>query len=271
MSIHIHTPEEINKMRVAGKLAAAVLDMITPHVQPGITTAALDKLCHDFITEQQQAIPACVGYRGYQHTICTSINEVVCHGIPSDRQLKEGDILNLDVVVAKDGFHGDTSKMFVVGKGSVLAERLVQVTQECMYLGIKTVKPGAYLEEIGTAIQQHAEKNHFSVVEDFCGHGVGAKMHEEPQILHYRHSWIENNKIRKKPITMPLSQTMQPGMIFTIEPMINVGKPTTKLKPDGWTAITRDHSLSAQWEHTILVTETGFEVLTLRLEEQGKI
>ena len=271
MPVHIHTPEEIAKMRVAGKLASAVLEMITPHVQPGITTEELDKLCYDFITDQQHAIPACVGYRGYQHTICASINEVVCHGIPSDRQLKEGDIVNLDVVVEKDGFHGDTSKMFVVGKGAVLAERLVRVTQECMYLGIKTVKPGAYIEEIGMAIQQHAEKNHFSVVEDFCGHGVGAKMHEEPQILHYRNSWIENNKIRKKPITMPLSQMMEPGMIFTIEPMINVGKPTIKVKPDGWTAITRDHSLSAEWEHTILVTETGYEVLTLRSEEQGKL
>lgn len=251
----IKTPEEIEKMRIAGRLAAQVLDFITPHVHVGVTTAQLDTLCHDYIVNIQQAIPACVGYRGYQHTVCTSLNHQVCHGIPSNKKLKSGDIINIDLVVQKDGYHGDTSKMFIVGKGSVLAQRLVKVTQECLYKGIKMVKPGQTVGDIGAIIQQHAEAHRFSVVRDFCGHGIGARMHEDPNILHYG-----------RPGT---GLTLQAGMIFTIEPMINAGKAETKILPDGWTAVTKDHSLSAQWEHTILVTATGYEVLTQRPEEAG--
>lgn len=250
----IKTPAEIEKMRVAGRLAAKVLDFITPHVKIGVTTAELDKLCHDYITNEQGAIPACVGYRGYQHTICTSLNHQVCHGIPSDKKLKNGDIINIDLVVRKDDYHGDTSKMFIVGKGSVLAQRLVQVTQECMYKAIKIVKPGLKVGDIGAIIQEHAQAHRFSVVRDFCGHGIGVNMHEDPNILHYGKAGT--------------GVELKAGMIFTIEPMINAGKAETKVLPDGWTAVTKDHSLSAQWEHTILVTETGYEVLTLRSEEQ---
>lgn len=251
----IKTPDEIEKMRVAGRLAAQVLDMITPHVKIGVTTEELDQLCHDYIVNQQKAIPACIGYNGYQKTICTSINHQVCHGIPSNKKLKNGDIINIDLVVKKDGYHGDTSKMFIVGKGSVLAQRLVQVTQECMYKAIKIVKPGLKVGDIGAVIQQHAESHRFSVVRDFCGHGIGTSMHEGPNILHYGKAGT--------------GVALQAGMIFTIEPMINAGKADTKVLPDGWTAVTKDHSLSAQWEHTILVTETGYEVLTVRTEEQG--
>lgn len=257
MSIHIHTPEEIKKMRVAGRLAAEVLDMITPHVKSGVTTEHLDKLCHDYIVNEQDAIPACLGYKGYTKTICTSVNHQVCHGIPGNKKLKAGDIINIDVTVKKDGFHGDTSKMFIVGKGTVLADRLVRVTQECMYLGIKTVKPGAHFGDIGAAIQEHAHKNRFSVVRDFCGHGIGTVFHAEPQVLHYG---IKG--------TGPV---MKAGMIFTIEPMINEGEPEVKVLADGWTAVTRDRSLSAQWEHTILVTEGGYDILTIRSEEIGLI
>ena len=250
----IKTPDEIAKMRLAGQLAAQVLDFITPYVKIGITTGELDKLCHDYIVEVQHAIPACVGYRGYQHTVCTSVNHQVCHGIPGNKQLKNGDIINIDLVVKKEGYHGDSSKMFIVGKGSVLAQRLVQVTQECMYKAIKIVKPGVKIGDIGAIIQQHAEAHRFSVVRDFCGHGIGASMHEEPNILHYGKAGT--------------GMELKPGMIFTIEPMINAGRSETKILPDGWTAVTKDHSLSAQWEHTILVTDTGYEVLTLRSEER---
>lgn len=251
----IKTQDEINKMRIAGRLAAEVLDIITPHVKVGITTEELDKICHDHIVFNQNATPACIGYNGYQKTTCTSVNHQVCHGIPSNKKLKNGDIINIDLVVKKDGYHGDTSKMFIVGKGSVLAQRLVQVTQECMYKGIKIVKPGIKTGDIAAIIQQHAEAHRFSVVRDFCGHGIGASIHEGPNILHYGKAGT--------------GVTLEPGMIFTIEPMINAGKAETKILPDGWTAVTRDHSLSAQWEHTILVTETGYEVLTLRNEEKG--
>lgn len=253
-SITIKTPDEIEKMRIAGKLAAEVLEMITPFVKIGVTTEELDNRCHDFIVNQQKAIPACVGYKGYQKTTCTSVNHQVCHGIPGDKKLKNGDIVNIDLVVKKDGYHGDTSKMFIVGKGSVLAQRLVQVTQECMYQAIKIVKPGIKTGDIGEIIQKYAEAHRFSVVRDFCGHGIGAVMHEEPNILHYG--------------TAGTGVTLKAGMIFTIEPMINAGKAGTKVLSDGWTAVTKDHSLSAQWEHTILVTETGYEVLTRREEEQ---
>lgn len=252
----IKSQDEINKMRIAGRLAAEVLDIVTPHVQAGITTEELDKICHDYIVFNQKAIPACIGYNGYKKTTCTSVNHQVCHGIPSNKKLKNGDIINIDLVVRKDGYHGDTSKMFIVGKGSVLAQRLVQVTQECMYLGIKIVKPGIKTGDIGAIIQQHAEAHRFSVVRDFCGHGIGVSMHEGPNILHYGKAGT--------------GVTLEPGMIFTIEPMINAGKAETKILPDGWTAVTKDHSLSAQWEHTILVTETGYEVLTLRAEEAGR-
>lgn len=251
----IKSQDEINKMRIAGRLAAEVLDIVTPHVQAGITTEELDKICHDYIVFNQKAIPACIGYNGYQKTTCTSVNHQVCHGIPSNKKLKNGDIINIDLVVRKDGYHGDTSKMFIVGKGSVLAQRLVQVTQECMYMGIKIVKPGIKTGDIGAIIQQHAEGHRFSVVRDFCGHGIGVSMHEGPNILHYGKAGT--------------GVTLEPGMIFTIEPMINAGKADTKVLPDGWTAVTKDHSLSAQWEHTILVTETGYEVLTIRNEEKG--
>ena len=266
MTIHLHTPAEIEKMRIAGRLAAEVLDMITPHVQAGITTDELDKLCYDHITQVQQAIPACLGYHGYPKSICTSINHQVCHGIPGPKKLKNGDIVNIDVTVKKDGFHGDTSKMFIVGQGSILAENLVRVTQECMYLGIRTVRPGAHIGDIGAAIQAHAHKHHYSVVEDFCGHGIGAVFHTEPQILHYG--------------TAGTGTLMKAGMIFTIEPMINAGKVGVKVLaalskdwPENtiYPAVTQDHSLSAQWEHTILVTDHGYEVLTLRSEEQGLI
>jgi methionyl aminopeptidase len=253
-SVIIKTPEEIEKMRVAGKLAASVLDMIGPHVQAGVTTDELNTICHRYITEDLQAIPAPLNYKGFPKSICTSINHVVCHGIPNDRALKDGDIINIDITVIKDEYHGDTSKMFFVGKPSILAERLCRITRECMILGIQQVKPGAQLGDIGYAIQQHAEKNHYSVVREFCGHGIGKIFHEpEPQVLHYG--------------TRGTGMILVPGMTFTIEPMINAGKAGTKILPDRWTAVTKDRSLSAQWEHTLLVTDTGYEILTLRSEE----
>ncbi|MFZ5602532.1 MAG: type I methionyl aminopeptidase [Pseudomonadota bacterium] len=256
MTIIIKTPELIEKMRIAGRLAAEVLEMIGEHVKPGVTTEELDRICHDYIVNVQQAIPSPLNYRGYPKSICTSVNHVVCHGIPSDKKvLKRGDIVNIDITVYKNGVHGDTSKMFVVGEASIQAERLIRVTQECLYLGIKMVKPGVRLGDIGHAIQQHAENNHFSVVREYCGHGIGEGFHEEPQVLHYG-----------RPNTGVM---LEPGMIFTIEPMINAGKRFTKLLPDEWTVVTKDHKLSAQWEHTILVTDTGFDVLTLRKEEAG--
>lgn len=256
MTIIIKTPELIEKMRIAGRLAAEVLEMIGEHVKPGVTTEELDRICHDYMVNVQQAIPSPLNYRGYPKSICTSVNHVVCHGIPSDKKvLKRGDIVNIDITVYKNGVHGDTSKMFVVGEASIQAERLIRVTQECLYLGIKMVKPGVRLGDIGHAIQQHAENNHFSVVREYCGHGIGEGFHEEPQVLHYG-----------RPNTGVM---LEPGMIFTIEPMINAGKRFTKLLPDEWTVVTKDHKLSAQWEHTILVTDTGFDVLTLRKEEAG--
>jgi methionyl aminopeptidase len=253
VSISIKTAEEIEKMRVAGRLAAEVLEMIEPHIQAGITTAEIDRICHDYIVNEQDAIPAPLNYHGFPKSVCTSVNHVVCHGIPSEKRLKNGDIVNVDVTVIKDGYHGDTSKMFFVGEASVLAQRLVRVTKECLDLGIRMVKPGIHLGDIGHAIQKHAESNNYSVVREYCGHGIGKEFHEEPQVLHYGSAGTG----------VPL----EPGMTFTIEPMINAGKRHVKLMKDGWTVVTKDRALSAQWEHTILVTANGFEVLTQRAEE----
>lgn len=252
--IIIKTPEDIEKMRIAGRLAADVLEMIVPYVKEGVTTEELDKICHDYIVNVQKAIPAPLNYHGFPKSICTSVNHQVCHGIPGPRKLKNGDIVNIDVTVLKDGYHGDTSKMFFIGKASILAERLSRITQECLYLGIEQIKPGATFGDIGAAIQQHAEKHRFTVVREYCGHGIGKIFHEPPNVLHYG-----------KPGT---GDALKPGMIFTIEPMINAGKRDVKLLPDGWTVVTKDHSLSAQWEHTILVTADGFDVLTKRSEER---
>ena len=249
MTITIKTPAEIEKMRIACRLAAEVLEMIAPHVQVGVTTKELDRICHDYIVNIQHAIPAPLNYRGFPKSICTSINNVICHGIPCLKKLKNGDIINIDVTVIKNEYFGDTSKMFIVGTASDLAQHLVKVAQECLYLGIKTVKPGAHIGDIGAAIQQHAEAHKFSVVREYCGHGIGRVFHEEPQVLHYGE--------------IGTGTIMRPGMIFTIEPMINAGSYHTKLLPDGWTAITKDKQLSAQWEHTVLVTESGYEVLTI--------
>ncbi len=255
MPIEIKTPEEIEKMRVAGRLAADVLEMIAPHVQPGVTTGELDRICHDYIVNEQQAIPAPLNYHGFPKSICTSVNHQVCHGIPSeDKALKRGDIVNVDITVIKDGFHGDTSMMFFVGEPSVRAERLVRVAREAMVVGIRAVRPGVRLGDIGHAIQTHAEAEGFSVVREYCGHGIGRQFHEEPQVLHYGNPGT--------------GVTLQPGMTFTIEPMINAGKRHIKLLGDKWTVVTKDRSLSAQWEHTILVTEDGYEVLTLRRGEE---
>ena len=254
MTIHIKNPEEIERMRVAGRLASEVLDFVALHVKAGITTGELDRLCHDFIVNEQGAIPAPLhyappGYKPFPKSICTSVNHQVCHGIPGDRILKVGDILNIDVTVIKDGFHGDSSRMFYVGDPSIQARRLCEITYECMWLGIEAVRPGAFLGDVGAAIQQHAEKHGYSVVREFCGHGIGRKFHEEPQVLHYG-----------RPGT---GLRLQTGMTFTIEPMINAGKPAIRELADGWTIVTKDHSLSAQWEHTILVTDMGHEVLTV--------
>jgi len=249
MSASIKTPQEIEKMRVAGRLAAEVLKMIAPHVRPGVTTGELDGICHDYIVKVQQATPAPLNYKGFPRSICTSVNHQVCHGIPGEKQLKKGDIVNIDITVIKDGYHGDTSKMFFIGEPSIQARRLVRITHECMMKGIAEVRPGVRLGDIGHVIQQHAEAQGFSVVREYCGHGIGREFHEDPQVLHYG-----------QPGTgMPLAA----GMTFTIEPMINAGKADVKLLPDGWTVVTRDHSLSAQWEHTVLVTDSGYEVLTL--------
>ena len=253
MSITIKTPVEIEKMRVAGRLAAEVLDMIEEHVVPGISTEELDRIFHEYMVEQQKVVPAPLNYRGFPKSICTSVNHQVCHGIPSPKKLKNGDIVNIDITVIKDSYHGDTSKMFFVGEATIKAKRLVKVTQECLYLGIKEVAPGAHLGDIGHAIQKYAESNGFSVVQEFCGHGIGRNFHEDPQVLHYG-----------KP---GAGEEIKAGMIFTIEPMINQGKRYVKVLPDGWTAVTKDHSLSAQFEHTILVTPVGYEILTLRQEE----
>ncbi|MHA7840546.1 MAG: type I methionyl aminopeptidase [Gammaproteobacteria bacterium] len=253
MSISIKTADDIAKMRIAGRLTAQVLEMITPYVNPGVTTEHLNTLCHDYIVDELKAIPAPLNYHGFPKSICTSINHVICHGIPSSKTLKKGDIINIDVSLIKEGFYGDSSKMFCVGKPSILAKRLVRVTQECLYIGIEQTKPGATLGDIGAAIQHHAESHGYSIVREYCGHGIGREFHEPPQVLHYG-----------KPGT---GEVLKPGMTFTIEPMVNAGKRHVKLLEDNWTVITQDHSLSAQWEHTLLVTETGVDVLTQRSDE----
>ena len=257
----IKTPDEIEKMRVAGRLAAEVLDMIKPHIKPGVTTLELDTICHDYIVNVQDAIPACLGYGAapgrpaFQHVICTSVNHVVCHGIPSDsKKLKKGDILNIDVTVIKDGYHGDTNMMYIVGgETSILADRLCKVAQEAMYRGNETVKPGSTIGDIGHVIQQYVESERFGVVREYCGHGIGTVFHDEPQVLHYG----QGNS----------GMILEEGMTFTIEPMVNGGDWKTKLLGDKWTVVTKDHSLSAQYEHTLLVTKTGVEILTARPEE----
>lgn len=252
MTAIIKNPEQIQRMRVACKLAIEVLAMLDEHVKPGITTNKLNQLAHDFILDNN-AIPAPLNYKGFPKSICTSINHVVCHGIPDDKPLRKGDIVNIDVTVIKDGMHGDTSKMYAVGECSVISKRLMLATKESLYKGMDQVKPGATLGDIGHAIQTYAESQGFSVVRDFCGHGIGEQFHEAPQVLHY-------GKPGK-------GEKLEAGMIFTIEPMINVGKHTTKILADDWTAVTRDRSLSAQWEHTCLVTESGCDILTLRENE----
>jgi methionyl aminopeptidase len=253
MSVTIKTPDEIKKMRVAGKLAADVLLMIGEYVKPGVTTGELNDICHDYIVNMQHAIPAPLHYRGFPKSICTSVNHQVCHGIPGARKLKNGDILNIDVTVIKDGYHGDTSMMFYVGRPSILAKRLVDITYQAMTIGIDIVRPGIRLGDIGYAIQSFAESHNCAIVREYCGHGIGRKFHEDPQILHYG-----------KPNT---GMVLQAGMTFTIEPMVNAGKRHVKLLPDEWTVVTKDHTLSAQWEHTVLVTEQGREVLTRRPTE----
>jgi methionyl aminopeptidase len=250
----IKNNEEIAKMRLAGKLAGEVLTMIGPYVVPGVTTEELDKICHDYIVNTQNAIPACLNYRGFPKSICTSVNHQVCHGIPNQKKLKSGDIINIDVTVIKDGYYGDTSKMFFVGKPSILARRLVKTTREALFKAIGILKPGITLGDIGHAIQSYAEPQGFSIVRDYCGHGIGNQFHEDPQVLHYG-----------KPNT---GMQLQEGMTFTIEPMLNAGKKDVKTLPDEWTVVTKDHSLSAQWEHTILITKDGYEILTLREEEK---
>lgn len=254
MSVTIKSPEEIEKMRVAGRLAAEVLEMIGEHVKPGISTGELDRLCHDYIVNEQQAVPAPLNYRGFPKSICTSLNHQVCHGIPGDKVIKKGDILNIDITVIKDGFHGDTSKMFLVGEASPFARRLVDVTQQAMWKGIEQVRPGVTLGDIGHAIESFVHEQHFSVVQEYCGHGIGRGFHEDPQILHYG-----------RPGT---GMALQEGMTFTVEPMVNAGKRHVKLLGDGWTVVTKDRKLSAQWEHTVLCTTDGYEVLTLRAEER---
>jgi methionyl aminopeptidase len=254
MTITIKSKKEIEYMRVAGKLASEVLDYITPFVKPGIKTAELDKLCHDFMINEQKTIPAPLnyappGYKPYPKSICTSVNHQICHGIPGEKTLKDGDILNIDVTVIKNKFHGDTSRMFFIGKPSIAAKRLVEITYKAMWEGIKQVQPGKKLGDIGSAIQIFAEANHLSVVREFCGHGIGTSFHESPQVLHYG--------------TANTGVVLSEGMTFTIEPMINLGKKNIKEMPDGWTIVTKDRSLSAQWEHTILVTQNSYEVLTV--------
>ncbi len=253
--ISIKTAAEIEKMRVAGALAADVLRMIEPHVVPGITTGELDRLCHEYMVDVQQVIPAPLNYHGFPKSICTSVNHQVCHGIPGEKRLKKGDIVNIDITVIKDGFHGDTSRMFAVGEASVRARRLMRISEDCMWKGINMVRPGIQLGDIGHAIQVLAEGEGYSVVREYCGHGIGREFHENPQVLHYG-----------KPGT---GETLAAGMIFTIEPMINAGKRNVKVLSDDWTVVTRDRSLSAQWEHTILVTDIGFEVLTRLSDAEG--
>ncbi len=255
MTIHIKNPEDLSKMRIAGQLAAEVLEMIGPHVQPGVSTGKLDQICHNYIVEEQKAVPAPLNYNGFPKSICTSVNHVICHGIPSDDKiLKSGDILNIDITVIKDGFHGDTSKMFCVGEVPDHARRLIRVTQECLYKAIEIVRPGATLGDIGNIIQGHGEAHNYSIVREYCGHGIGRIFHEEPQVLHYG-----------KPNT---GTKIIEGMTFTIEPMLNAGTRYTKLsRKDGWTVTTKDRRLSAQWEHTLAITSDGCEVLTRRPDE----
>lgn len=254
MTVLIKTPEEIEKMRVAGRMAAEVLEMIEPYVKAGVSTEELNRICHDYIVNELDAIPAPLNYHGFPKSICTSVNQVICHGIPSESKiLKNGDIINIDITVIKDGYHGDTSKMFIIGEAKIQARRLCQVTQECLYKALRIVKPGTTLGDIGEVIQKHAEASGFSVVREYCGHGIGKGFHEEPQVVHYG----------KAGTGMKLVE----GMTFTIEPMINAGKRHCKLLKDEWTVVTKDRSLSAQYEHTILVTKDGCEILTLRKEE----
>ena len=253
MSVVLKNPQEVAKMRLAGRLASEVLDYITPFVKPGVTTGKLNDLCHTYMVGVQGTIPAPLnyappGYKPFPKSICTSVNHQVCHGIPGDRVLKVGDALNIDVTVIKDGFHGDSSRMYYVGEPGIQAKRLGDVTYECMWLGIAKVRPGAHLGDIGAVIQAHAEQHGFSIVREFCGHGIGQRFHEEPQVLHYGRAGT--------------GLKLEAGMTFTIEPMINAGKPGIRELADGWTIVTKDHSLSAQWEHTVLVTETGYEILT---------
>jgi methionyl aminopeptidase len=255
MSISIKTPAEQDKMRAAGRTAADLLDMIGAHVVAGATTDDLNQICHDYQVNVQGAVPAPLGYRGFPKSICTSVNHVVCHGIPSDKRLKQGDIVNVDVTPKLDGWHGDSSRMFVVGKPAPAVQRLIDTTYQAMWLGIRQVRPGAHLGDIGAVIQQFVEGQHYSVVREYCGHGIGRVFHEDPQVLHYGQAGT--------------GPELKEGMIFTIEPMVNVGKRHIKQLPDGWTVITKDHSLSAQWEHTILVTSTGYEVLTLSAAERA--
>lgn len=255
MAITIKTADEIEKMRVAGRLAAEVLEMIEPYVKPGVTTEELDKICHDYIVNEQRAIPAPLNYRGFPKSICTSVNHQVCHGIPGSKRLKKGDMVNIDITVIKDGFHGDTSKMFFIGEPTVMGQRLAQAAQEAMWRGIRLVRPGATLGDIGNSIQTYVEANRYSVVREYCGHGIGRQFHEDPQVLHYG-----------EPGT---GTELRAGMTFTIEPMVNAGRRHVKLLPDGWTVVTKDRKLSAQWEHTILVTDDGYEVLTMRNEERS--
>jgi methionyl aminopeptidase len=255
MAVPIKSAEEIDRMREAGRLASELLDFLTPHVKSGVTTGEIDRLAHDYMVDVQHTVPATLnyappGHSPYPASLCTSINHVVCHGIPGDRKLRNGDIINVDVTVIKDGFHGDSSRMFLIGAPSIQSRRLVDITYEAMWKGIRAVRPGAHLGDIGHVIQRHAESNGFSIVREFCGHGIGRRFHEEPQVLHYG-----------RPGT---GLKLQPGMIFTVEPMVNAGRPGIRGLADGWTIVTADHSLSAQWEHTVLVTEDGHEVLTLR-------
>jgi len=254
MTVTIKTPEEQEQMRTAGRLASEVLDMIGEYVKPGISTGELNDIAHRYITEVQDAVPAPLNYRGFPKSICTSVNHVVCHGIPGDKTLKTGDAVNIDITVIKDGFHGDTSRMFFVGKPGIQAERLARVAREGMWLGIEEIRAGKHLGDIGAAIQKHVEKNRFTVVKEYCGHGIGRVFHEDPQVLHYG--------------TRGKGMELKAGMTITVEPMVNAGKAGVKLLRDGWTVVTKDHSLSAQWEHTVLVTETGYDVLTLSAEDR---
>ena len=254
MTVTIKTPEEQDKMRVAGRLAADVLDMIVDYVKPGVTTNEINDICHRYITEVQGATPAPLNYRGFPKSVCTSVNHVVCHGIPGERTLKSGDAVNIDITVIKDGFHGDTSRMFFVGKAPIQAERLSKIAFESMWLGIEEMAPGKHLGDIGEAIQKNVEKNRFSVVREYCGHGIGRVFHEDPQVLHYGKAGT--------------GLELKAGMTMTVEPMVNAGRRHVRLLPDGWTVVTKDHKLSAQWEHTVLVTDTGYEVLTLGADDR---